>query len=326
LSVFAYNEWILGPPWAQAARRHGLEAASGAILARNPYNDDRQGHVAFAHASEPLASATADRASFLGRNGSLAHPAALGREALSGRFGAGLDPCAALHVSVPLAPGETRAVVFLIGQAKDAATARELVSRHGSVPAAASALDAVQSTWDLTLDAVQVRTPDDSFDLLMNRWLLYQDLSCRLWARTGYYQPGGRSASRSAQDAAALAISAARPDARASPEGRRPPFPFAGERPALARAERRAPAPLLGRPAAWLPYARRTTRGRPATRAFEEPVGFLEAPLAPEAQEAYLQRAVRRARLALEHSLRRSRQRPWARTGCRSAAATGTTA
>ncbi|MBK9061972.1 MAG: carbohydrate-binding protein [Acidobacteria bacterium] len=194
-SVFAYNDWALGPPRPGSPRFVVTErdAASGAVLARDVYDAGRA-RVAFAAASGVVLSATADRREFLGRNGSLARAAGLRRPRLSGRVGAGLDPCAAIQVAADLEPGETRRIVLLLGQGKDAAEARALVAKYagaGGPDAAADELRAVEAFWDRTLSAVRVSTPDDSFDLLVNRWLLYQDLACRLWARSGYYQSSG---------------------------------------------------------------------------------------------------------------------------------------
>jgi cellobiose phosphorylase len=193
LSVFGYAEWALGSP-RPADPLHTvteIDPARGAILARNAYNTEFPGRRAFYACSEPLASSSGDRVEFIGRNRSLSWPAALGRTRLSDRHGGGLDPCAALQIRVDLAPGEEREIVFILGQGRDAAHAVALLDRHRSRPAAQSAMAELRRRWDHLLSGVEVRTPDDSFDLIQNHWLLYQAVSSRLWARTGYYQPGG---------------------------------------------------------------------------------------------------------------------------------------
>jgi cyclic beta-1,2-glucan synthetase len=213
LSVFGYVEWVLGPPRAGERRfvvseRH---ESTGAVLAKNAYSTEFKDRVAFWQATLPHRSFTCDRGEFVGRNRTLAAPAGLFRERLGGRSGAGLDPCAALQVTFDIPPGESRSVAFVLGQGENAEHAAALAGKYTNLSNVEEAFGRATQLWDETLGALQVHTPDDSFDLLVNRWLLYQALGCRIWARSGPYQPGGAFGFRDQlQDVLALLYS--RPD------------------------------------------------------------------------------------------------------------------
>ena len=193
LSITAYAEWVLGTARGASAPFicTEIDAATGALLARNPWNIAFPGRVAFADLGGRQHTWTADRTEFLGHGGSMGAPAALlGPEHLSGTTGAGLDPCAALQTVVDLEAGESVEVVFLLGHCVSAQEARALVQRYRDLDLDA-VLAEVKSHWAKVLGAVQVKTPDRAMDLMLNGWLLYQTLACRIWARSAFYQASG---------------------------------------------------------------------------------------------------------------------------------------
>ena len=193
LSATAYVEWVLGDLRAKTAMHVSTEIdpRSGTLYARNPYSPDFADRVAFVDVDDPTRNLSGDRTEFLGRNGSLRDPAAMHRSRLSGKVGAGLDPCGAMQVTIDLADGQQREIVFRLGVGRNAYEANKLMRRFRGGLAARGALDAVRQHWSHTLGAVHVETPDPAVNVLANGWLVYQTLACRLWARSGYYQSGG---------------------------------------------------------------------------------------------------------------------------------------
>ncbi|MDZ4848236.1 MAG: glucoamylase family protein [Pirellulaceae bacterium] len=207
LSVTAFWELVLGDARTKSLMHVVTETdpASGAVYARNVYNPEFGDRVAFVNCSESNRSFTGDRTEFLGRNGSFANPSAMRRVRLSGRGGAGYDPCAAIQAPFTLADGQERTITFTLGAGRNAAEAKGLAQRFRSVESAYRAIERVWDFWSRTLGVAYLETPDPSVNFLANGWLVYQTLACRMWARTGFYQSGGAFGFRDQlQDAMAL--------------------------------------------------------------------------------------------------------------------------
>ena len=193
LSVTGYCEWVLGD-----FRRNSLlhiqtevDPETGALLARNHYNSEFPDRIAFIDVHDPARTLTANRAEFIGRNRDLSRPSALDGVRLSGRVGAGLDPCGAVQVALELPNGQEKETRFRLGVGRNRSDVHNLIRRFRATGAARRTLEGVWEYWNRTLGAINMDTPDASVNVMANGWLLYQTLSCRMWGRTGFYQSGG---------------------------------------------------------------------------------------------------------------------------------------
>ncbi|HEY3307512.1 MAG TPA: glucoamylase family protein [Desulfuromonadaceae bacterium] len=193
LSLTAYIEWVLGFSRTVSAPYiiTEMDAETGAMFAVNPWSAEFGGRVAFVDLGGRQSAWTGDRIEFIGRNGCLEQPAGLaGTQPLSGKTGAGLDPCSVLQTIIELAPCDRVELVCILGQAEDVESARQLVRRWRTKDLWRE-LDAIRDQWEQILGKVQVQTPDRSMDLMINRWFLYQTITCRFRARSAFYQAGG---------------------------------------------------------------------------------------------------------------------------------------
>lgn len=193
LSVTSYVEWVLGQLRSHSAPFiiSRIDPLTGALLAENPWNIHYPDRVAFSDLAGRQSQFTADRTEFLGRNGSLVSPLALQtKKNLAQTTGGGFDPCAALQQHISLAAGACIEIVSFIGQSATAEQASALILQYR-----AKDLDLVfqemTEYWSSVLGTVQVKTPDRAMDIMLNGWLMYQTVACRLFARAAFYQSSG---------------------------------------------------------------------------------------------------------------------------------------
>ncbi|HUP81664.1 MAG TPA: glucoamylase family protein, partial [Pirellula sp.] len=207
LSATGYWEFVLGEVRSKSLMHVSTEVdpVTNALFARNPYSPEFSDRIAFVDCSESNRTFTGDRTEFLGRNGSPSNPAAMRRTRLSNRVGAGLDPCAAIQTQMQIEDKQEKTVMFTIGSARSEEDARQLILKTRGTENGYKVLEDVWHYWSQTLGTVHIETPDPAVNFLANGWLIYQTLSCRMWARSGFYQSGGAYGFRDQlQDAMAL--------------------------------------------------------------------------------------------------------------------------
>lgn len=193
ISATYFAEWVLGSQrdQQQSHVQTAFDADIGMLTAKQSWVGAFSRQVAFAACSPKAKSHSGDRLEFFGRSGSFDRPNAMQRSGLGNRTGVGMDPCAALQTQLTIADQETRSIVFLIGEAASTEDAAAIAARFSNLSEAEAELAAVRAAWDEVLDTIRVRTPSSTVNVMLNRWLLYQAMSCRYWGRSALYQSGG---------------------------------------------------------------------------------------------------------------------------------------
>ena len=193
ITATCYLEWVLGTTHAESVDHliTDYNPEHDMLTVRNPYHPELGEWVAFLMANRSPHSFTTDRLEFLGNDGDLAHPIGLSRIGLSGKLAVGIDSCAALQLHIDMLPSGTDEIYFVLGEGKNQAQVQSLAEKYQDPSAVGDALSQTHDFWDGLLGRIQVGTPNAAANLMLNRWWLYQSLSCRIWGRSAFYQSSG---------------------------------------------------------------------------------------------------------------------------------------
>jgi cyclic beta-1,2-glucan synthetase len=208
LSVFSYVELTMDQDREEAQRyiETSWNYEINSLMAVNYYRPPAfAGNTTFISSSPDPASYTASRKDFIGRNQTTKLPDALKRTKLSQRTGVAMDPCFALQTIVELYPNESAQIITVLGESGSTEQIKAICNYYKDGNNARNALEKTKNWWDKFHSKFQLQSPDKTLDLMFNRWLSYQNLSCRMWARSAFYQSGGAYGFRDQlQDSSAL--------------------------------------------------------------------------------------------------------------------------
>lgn len=196
ISLYYYIRPVLGVTDEETEKLLETDIADDIVIVRNPANTEFKGSTLFIGTSEDIRSYTGDRNEFLGSIPNYEMPEGMKRVRLSNTLGIGYNPCVVLEVNIRLQPNEQKEIVFLLAEDKDRESGCKLIGRYKDIQFAKEALESTKQFWESLVSTIQVDTPDEAMNYMMNQWLIYQTVVSRIWARAGFYQVGGAYGAR----------------------------------------------------------------------------------------------------------------------------------
>ncbi len=196
LTLFYYIRPVLGVTDEKTENLLETNMEEDIFTVKNSTNTEFKNSTIFVGTSEKIRSYTGDRIEFIGHIPDYEKPDGVKRERLSNTVGLGYNPCAVIEIGVDIPAKEKKEIVFLFGEAKDLQEGYSLINKYRDIDLSKNALNEVKEFWNRALAKVRVKTPDNTMNYLMNSWLMYQNIACRVWGRAGFYQVGGAFGAR----------------------------------------------------------------------------------------------------------------------------------
>ena len=162
---------------------------SNLVFARNLYANEI-GRVMFVSSNEEIVSYTGNKTSFIGK-GNIKYPESIDKIALTNENSLGRDSCIAIEINITIYPFENKEVILLLGEGENKVEVQDLAYKYSDIKNCKKELINIKEFWKNKTEKIRVNTPSESMNLMLNGWLLYQTISCRLWAKSAYYQSGG---------------------------------------------------------------------------------------------------------------------------------------
>lgn len=160
------------------------------IYAKNLYSDNFENKIMYVTSSEKIKSYTGDKSSFIG-NGTIANPEGLKKVRLNNKNALGKDACICMEIEISLESYGTKELSIILGQENSIIDVKNSAYKYSKLSNCRTDLENNKKIWNERLNKIQVKTPVKSMDILLNGWLLYQTLACRMWAKSAFYQSGG---------------------------------------------------------------------------------------------------------------------------------------
>ncbi|MBZ2174133.1 hypothetical protein K8M07_02615 [Schnuerera sp. xch1] len=196
ISLYYYIRPVLGVSDEETENLLETDIDEDIFIVKNSTNSEFENSTLFLSASEEIQSYTGDRKEFLGAIPNYEEPEGIRRERLSNTVGLGYNPCSAIEIKINIPVNEKKEVVFLLGEQTDIESGCNLINKYKDIQISKNSLQKVKEFWEKTLSTIQIQTPDDTMNYMMNNWLMYQTIVCRIWARAGFYQVGGAFGAR----------------------------------------------------------------------------------------------------------------------------------